>query len=293
MRSSRLVCAVAKVHLRYDAQRTRCGLALEGMLWTGGEARVVATLDALREVRERDRCRRCVQGAARDLAEAIESGEIEAPYVAPPPTPARYGARELSRTAVRAIEDSRRARDAPPRLWPSPEAAIRSYVMTRAEGASLRSTADPDRANRVQHHRDPSLGGREHAAVDRHVTVARALSRAMDAPELAELSPLSPADALDAAILVIVGHGERAPCRTLSGTETKGRALVWTRRLPEDAAIEMRERTGVSVTGAQISALVRHFTWAVRESLIASGEMGAGATRRRGWDPTAKIREVG
>src|SRR5690606_11960713 len=196
---------------------------------------------------------------------------------------------------VRALEDSRRAREAPARLWPSPEAAIRSYVMTRAEGASLRSTADPDRANRVQHSRDPSLGGREHAAVDRHATIARALSRAMDAPELCELSPLSPKQALEAALLVIVGQGRREACKEGNG-ERKGKdALRWVGKLPEDVAREMGERAGVVVHTGQVEALRRHFVGAVREALLASGEMGTREEPQREprrWDVLARLRET-
>ena len=97
-----------------------------------------------------------------DCLRAALADRPDEPFAPGGPQPARYGARELSATGARALVEAGRARDPERRTWLSPEAAVRSYVRSRAEGASLRSTSDPDRAIHVQCSRDPSLGGREH-----------------------------------------------------------------------------------------------------------------------------------
>jgi hypothetical protein len=282
---------MAKVHLadRDDAEHTRCGYPIASPSWSGGALPIAASVGEAT-------CVLCL----RALRDALESGEESEPFVAPPPTPARYGARDLTRTARRALEDACAPREPEERRWPTPEAAVRSYVRSRAEGASLRSTTDPDRANRVQSSRDPSLGGREHAAVDRHRTVAVALTRAMDslAHELPHV-PLAPRPALEAYVMAIVGDGRWQPCRTASGREVKSLTLTWIRRLPEDVARIIGERFGATLHEAHVEALIRHFTHHVREALRASGELATVLTEERVepprrparvWDPMARLR---
>jgi hypothetical protein len=283
---------VAKTHLTLDGETARCGKPIRYTHLGDPRTLPTASLAELRALARSRRCTTCERLAARDIADAIESGEEAAPYVAPGPEPARYGARDLTRTGRRAIEETRHAREEAGRQWPTPYAAIRSYVHSRAEGASLRSTTDPARANRVQHSRDPSLGGREHAAVDRHRTVSLALSRAMYA---LEGGPVCGELALDAALLVLVGHAARVVCSSVGGETRKGTHLVWRQRLAEDAAREIGERAGVTVHAGHVDAWARHFVDAVRTALLVSGEMGARREEsrerpRRVWDPGARIR---
>lgn len=277
---------MAKSHLRdpSDAARTRCGLPVVSPAWAGGELPVADDAsDAT--------CRICL----RRMLAAIESGEEVAPYTSPGPQAATYGARALSTTAYRAIAASRRERTPAARQWPSPEAAVRSYVRHRAEGASLRSTSDPDRAGvRVQSSRDPSLGGREHLAVERHRTVAVALDRAAaDVAALEHACPvLTPDQCRYVYLMRVTGEPISVPLRS-GNQELKSRVLEWRGRTHEHAAERASEAYGAQVTERHVTLIVRHFSGVVRDALLASGEMGG--LRRdepRQWDPLARLREA-
>ena len=221
-------------------------------------------------------CRRLLQraGQARAAAEHVPEYGVE--------VPARFGARELSATARRAVVASHTERSERPRRWPSADAAARAYFRAVVEGASLRSTTDPDRANRVQTSSDPSLGGREHDAVERNATTARALWWAQWAPELAAVcGDLEPQQALAVYAIVVAGK----PVQAHTGPQSaplKGRYTKWVSVSPEQVADDL----GDGWTREAVFDLCRHFRYAVQDALLASGELGrrteAGPAPRRG-----------
>lgn len=246
-------------------------------------------------------CARCRKRAAHAIVEAVEAAPEDAapalPYVP------RIGAREVTVPGARAIERSRRGEAPAGRGWPSPEAAVRAWVRDRAEGASLRSTSDPDRAHRVQLSRDPSLGGREHATIDRHRNTAVALGRAeRDASALAHACPsLTPERCREVYLLRVCGRPVLRSLRRGNET-TKGRVLEWVGMRVEDVATWATERWSAEVTPRHVALVSRHFSAAVRDALVRSGEMRADARseaevearpgRARTWDPAARIREA-
>jgi hypothetical protein len=276
-----------KLHLR--APSADAELRVSACGWMG--SRLTDDLEATT-------CARCRKLAARQLADAILAAPDDAPL--PGPYEARYGAREVSRQGARAIESSRRGEAPEVRGWPSPEAAVRAWVRAREEGASMRSTTDPDRAHRVQHSRDPSLGGREHATVDRHRNTSVALDRAeRDAAALAHACPsLAPAQCREVYLLRVCGRPVQRAVRR--GNEaTKQRITEWVGMRVDEVAELAAERWGVEVTARHVALVSRHFSGVVRDALVRSGEMRAEAKseaevearsgRSRRWDPTARI----
>lgn len=249
---------MAKHHLPHatDAALTLCELAITGP-WPR-PLEVVAVPDART-------CRRCARAY-----EPPEPPVDTAPYVP------SIGARQLSARAAREIERSRRGEDPVERQWPTPEAAVRSLIRARVEGVSVRSTSDVQRT-RVQSSRDPSLGGREHARVDAHRTASLALDRAEASLDVAHTCPgLTAPQALEVYAWRVVG---RVVLREvgLRGQPRKGRVADWLGMPGAEVALYASERFGVEVTERHVSRIVRHVSGAVRDALVASGEMRASA----------------
>lgn len=275
---------MAKPHLAHptDPALTRCELQIVGP-WP----RPLPIVEAPTE----RTCRRCL----RILAAIVVVEAAEEPFAPAGPEAPIYGARELSRSGRHAIERSRRGEAPAARGWSSAEAAVRSYVQGRAEGAPVRSTSDPDRAHRVQSSRDPSHGGRAHALVDRHRNVALALKRAaLDVAALAHACPvLTAAECAEVYVLRVVGKAQRRPVRR-GNEQTKGRVLEWLGRGGIETADEASERYGAAVTERHVQRIRRHFTDRVEAALVASGEMRAPTRAEREprrWDPLRRLRE--
>lgn len=174
----------------------------------------------------------------------------------------RIGARDLDAATRRAIAAARRD-EAPIRRVRSADSEASAYFRALIEGAALRSTTDPDRANRVQTSSDPSLGGREHDAIERHATTARALERASWREDalVAICSAVPARHARWVYALVVVGK----PIR-------KGGWIDWRSRSPEQIASEDLD---ARVSVGQVLDLAGYFRDAVRDALYASGELGA------------------
>jgi len=201
-----------------------------------------------------------------------------APFVAPPPAPAVFGARELSTTGRRALADALLEHDtAPQRTWSSVDAAVRAWVRMRDEGASMRSTSDPDRVSRVQTSNDPSLGGREHDAIERTATVASALDRAerwypMRLAAACDL--IDPHQARAIYLLSVAGVRSWRACR--SGTTTlKGGCYVRVPISVTDVADRSAAEYEQPITWRHVVALRQHFGGVVMDALVGSGEMKA------------------
>ena len=225
-------------------------------------------------------CKRCLRKLAAMRSEIVD----RSPY-----TP-KVGARHID-------ESTRAALERPPQKryrWKNAAAAVRAYVRMRDEGASLRSTCDPDRANRVQVSRDASLGGREHDAIERCATVARALGLAMRYPLAitAACPVVTPRQALDIYLLALCGYGRRVEVH-----KRKGFHRERVRVSDEWAAQIASDRSGLEVTSAHVRAIRWHFDEIVRAELVASGEVapaGAEKPRKRrgsfGADPGGRLR---
>lgn len=232
-------------------------------------------------------------------------GTTEPPPAAPEPAaeehPARFGARDLDRAGRRAIAAAGAEEDRPTvRPWASSaRAAVRALALVWDQGASLRSTCDPDRANRVQTSSDPSLGGREHDRIERVANVSRALDRAeRDYPlALAEACGglLTPSQARAVFEAREMGRA-RLDHVAQYGRKLKGTFL---RRdpVPLPTVVELaREQLGVELQRRHVAAICAHFLGIVERDLVRSGEMREPArpiARRRGFaaDPAARIRE--
>lgn len=250
---------MAKPHLPHptDAALTLCGLTIAGP-WPR-PLPIVDTPDTRM-------CRRCARAYM----------PSEPPVDSTPYVPS-IGARELTARAAREIERSRRGEDPVERQWPTAEAAVRSLMRMRLDGVSVRSTSDPSRAHRVQSSRDPSLGGREHARVDAHRTVSLALDRAEASLDVEHACPgLTRSQAIEVYVWRVVG---RVVLREvgLRGQPRKGRVADWIGMPGAEAALHASEVYGVEVTERHVSRIVRHFSGAVRDALVASGEMRASA----------------
>lgn len=275
-----------KLHLR--AAGTDAELLVSACGWMG--SRLTDDLESVS-------CARCRRLAARGIAEEL-LGAPDAATAAACVT--RYGARDVTRYGARAIERSRRGEAPEGRGWPSPEAAVRAWVRDRAEGASMRSTTDPDRAHRVQHSRDPSLGGREHATIDRHRNTSVALDRATaDASALARACPpLTPSACREVYLLRVCGRPVQRAVRR--GNEaTKQRVTEWVGMRVDEVAELASERWSVEVTARHVALVTRHFSAVVGEALSRSGELrrdakseGEGELKQRGraWDPSSRLR---
>lgn len=223
-----------------------------------------------------------------------------APFVPGPPRPVRRGVTALTRTAERAIEQSVLGAERPGRGWPTAEAAVRYWVSVRDEGVSMGSTANPDRAIRVQTNRNPARGGREHLSIERARNVGLALDAAEAlAAELERACPVLTAVQCREVYLLRVA-GKLSVRRT--GYEHAPRKGLFGERLgmPGARVVEhVRERLGkeCGLTERHVSLIRRHFTKIVTARLTASGEMvgePAEHEEARGaqWDPLARLREV-
>ena len=207
---------------------------------------------------------------------------------------ARRGAHELDAASMRAMA----WREAPEGVKPwasSADAAVRRYVQVKDEGAALRSTCDPARANRVQTSSDPSLGGREHDAIERVASVAMALEHATRFPmRISKACPVvTPDQALQVYLLAVAGR------RSVWHTRTDSKAWVWKRKAMSDACVveELAREHHLEVTSEQVRAIRYHFSGVVGEWLRSSGELRgreqpAYRTARRGSfaaDPGARM----
>lgn len=278
-----------KLHLRASTADANLRVSLCG--WMGSRL----TDDASEAT-----CARCRRMAAHAILEAIQAQPDELPSSLP--YAPRYGARDVDCAGSREIERSRRGEAPEGRTWPTPEAAVRAWVRDRAEGASVRSTSDPDRAHRVQSSRDPSLGGRDHATIDRHRNTALAIERASrDVASLLHAAPcLTPAQCLEVYVLRVVGRPVQRALRR--GTaDLRSRVTEWVGLRVEDVAEHATERWAVEVTARHVALVTRYFSGAVREALVRSGELRQDARseaeverregRARRWDPSSRIRE--
>lgn len=219
-------------------------------------------------------CKLCAKRLAGDVLpeEALLAAIIGVEY-AP-----RIGARRLEDVSRRALAEAQRAHDEPKRRVSNPDREAAAYFRARIEGASLRSTTDPDRANRVQVSTTRPKGGREHAAIERHATAARALMRASWREEdIAAVWPLPPAIGLQAYMFIVAGKPVQAT------TGSGGTYLKWVSRNAEMIAVE---DLGRQVSTDQVLDVSSYFREEVRAALIASGEMRPRAARRghRGLD---------
>lgn len=273
-----------------DADRTRCGMPILSEAWKGGALPIAEESTAAT-------CCNCL----RALRDAIVVGDEPEPFERHAAYSPVYGARELGRAGRGALERTSQGEAVASRGWPSPEAAVRSYIRARTEGASLRSTSDPDRAHRVQLSRSPGLGGREHAVIEQHRTIAVALDRAI-AEETAlshACPPLSAVQCSDVYVLRIVGRPKLVHTR-LGGRNLKGRYLDWAGMRGIDVVEHVQERAGVEITERHVTLIVRHFSGRVRDALVTSGEMRATVrseqeseedrARSRMWDPLRRLR---
>ena len=199
----------------------------------------------------------------------------------PTSAPARFGTRHVDESGRRALEVTAEEPAATVRAWASsPANAIRAWALTRDHGASLRSTCDPDRAHRVQTSTDPSLGGREHDAIERVRNVSRALDRAEAEPlEISRACPLvTPRQARAIVLLKIAGEA-RIDRVAVRGVKRKG---TYARRDPLTASavvLLVREHLGLQVSERHVLDLCSHVLDRVRRDLEASGELRARAPR--------------
>lgn len=215
----------------------------------------------------------------------------------PEERPAVFGARHLSAAAEAALRDVQRERPVT-RAWAgSAASAIRAWVASIDEGASLRSTSDPDRANRVQTSSDPSLGGREHDRIERFATVARAVGRSRDRVlALSVACPLlDPDQAVHVGLLAIAGRLVHRSVG-LRGQTLRGTHPVRLETTPIEIVDIVRERWAVRIEQEHVRACKSHVLDAVRDALLGSGELRAvGTTAPRvakTWDPLARLRAM-
>src|SRR5688572_24465720 len=137
-------------HLRHDedAALTLCGEMRDAASWRAPLEIVDVLLDADKP------CKTCTR------LDAVR----EPPFVSGPAVRAVFGQRAISASGEVALEYVKRTHVEGGATWSSAEAAARSCIRERRErelfGIAMRSTASP--SDRVQHARDPSLGGREH-----------------------------------------------------------------------------------------------------------------------------------
>lgn len=207
-----------------------------------------------------------------DCLRRLEAAE-ESPFGFQPGAPVegiRRGAHVLDAASVRAMA----RREVPPDACPwasSAEGAVRRYVQVRDEGASLRSTCDPSRANRVQTSSDPSLGGREHDSIERVASVAKALEHALRLPLAinAACPVVTPRQALDIYLLSVAGRRHRWD------TRTGGKAWVWKRQEMSTECVvnELRDFHDLEVSHEQVRALRHLFSAVVADWLRETGEL--------------------
>jgi hypothetical protein len=226
-------------------------------------------------------------------AELLDEPSAAQPAHAPPPAeyPARVGARDLDASSRRVLQ---RGTEQPTvRPWARTAAhAIIAWWESVREGASLRSTCDPDRANRVQTSADPSLGGREHDRIERLATVARAVSAARDRVLLlSEACPtLTAAQAHGLGLMLIV---RRDVEKVVPGRKATFASSVEFNEA--DALAFAREEWGAEVSRYEARAAKGVVLDVVRRALEASGELRPVRARepeRRGFaaDPGARVR---
>lgn len=231
------------------------------------------------------------RGEVRDLlvehAEEAELGEGHA---------ARFGARKMTaadRRAMLRTDDDRPVVAA----WARSAAhAWRVLALVRDQGASLRSTCDPDRANRVQTSSDPSLGGREHDLIERVSNVSRAIDRATALPlAISRACPLVTPEQGEAIAWLRVTGRARIDRVAIYGRKQKGRYLRRDNVPIEDVIAAARREMGVELERRHVRELADHWLSIIERDLVASGELAPPArpiARRRGFaaDPAARIR---
>lgn len=288
---------MAKTHLRsFEAEGyTLCDRPIESAAWKDDR---LPTADTLVDVH--GACALCARR---------ESQRVP-PFVRTPAVKAQFGAREITTRLPERIDVD----EAPRPRWPSPEAAVRSYVRWRTEGEAfgwLRSSsgASPDR---VQAARDPSEGGREHAGARRYRNVSLALVRTERDPESrayfteiaygarpVTFTPIpandngGPIAANDNAIPIGRPDVQRATViaraayelavgglplykRTRrGGREAKGWFIEWLAYPHEEVARKISETHGCALSEYQVTLLCRTWSWSVREFLFGAGELGA------------------
>ncbi|MGE0400827.1 MAG: hypothetical protein AB7T06_29215 [Kofleriaceae bacterium] len=237
-----------------------------------------------------------------------QAPEIAAPFEVEIIERERPGARGLDGYGARAIAASMRPPTDAVRPWAtSAEAAVRRYCLVHDEGAALRSTCDPDRANRVQTSSDPSLGGREHAAVEHVATVTRALDAALELPlAISEACPtVTPRQARDVYLLFVCGRASYVPTRVGTKHLARRRAAMSARDVVlhlieehglrlchADAADCQSEEACAAWSERNLYAIRSLFTRVVAAHLRESGELvarEAPARAARRWDPLAKV----
>ena len=233
---------------------------------------------------------------AEQLDERAQGAEPSEPVDEPTTGPARFGTRALDASGRAALQHTAEVQPAVRPWASSPQQAVRRWVSTRDHGASLRSTSDPDRANRVQTSKSPGDGGREHDAIERARNVSRAMDRAeADVAEIAIACPvLTPGEARAVVLLKVTGM-LTLDYVAIGGVKRKGR---FERRDPLTApqvVALVREHLGRELTERHVHDLCSHFLAVVRRDLEASGEMRPRVQRdgaRRGFatDPAARIR---
>jgi hypothetical protein len=271
------------IHLRsdVDADLTLCGMEIASAAWKAPLPIADALLDAKKP------CRNCVRlDGAR-----VPPVPSEPAFVPSGPYSPSYGARELGASALRALTPERQGRaedgrgEAP--RWQSSEAAVRSYVRARTEfecfGVPLRSSAAP--SDRIQNGRDASLGGREHAQMDRYRNVSLALDRAVSSASvrLAIVSTISLELGRTVFEWACAGRPRMRP--TKQGTrELRGRVIEWLSWTHEEIAERVREERGLELVEADITHVRRVFRGHVMDALLASGEIGERGDRTEGTD---------
>ena len=245
--------------------------------------------------REETSCKLCLRALERlPLALQPLTDAERQPRPVPPRT---HDPVEARRMAARAGEVQERGYS-----WPSVAAAVRYYVSMRDEGASLGSTSNPDRAIRVQVNRDPSLGGREHDAIERYATVARSIGYgdterpgALAMPlALSRACPLvTPDQAQQIYLLRVCGRDVR-PQTAYRGSGERRKGTYPTRYLMTVSEVVDRVRRdhAIRIEPWHVTDVCAHFELIVGEALVASGEMnvvGRKARKERAvWDPVAE-----
>jgi hypothetical protein len=277
-------------HLRSDADAdsTLCGMEIASSAWSAPLEIADALLDAKKP------CRDC----ARLDASREPVLEPEPDFVPSGPYSPSYGARELGPSARRALAAGRQERaedgrgEAP--RWPSSEAAVRSYVRARTEferfGVPLRSSAAP--SDRIQNARDASLGGREHAQMDRYRNVSLALDRAVSSASVRLAIAGSISLELGRTIFEWACAGRPRMRPTKQGTrELRGRVIEWLSWTHEEIAERVREERGLELLEADVTHVRRVFRGHVMDALLASGEIGERGEQREATSDAAAARD--
>lgn len=279
---------MAKPHLRsFESEnRTLCDLPIEGP-WP----RPLPIVDAFYDAEAA--CRRCMR---------LEPTR-ERPFVRTAPAPARFGARKISGAGVVAIERVAAMSSPVARVWPSAEAAVRSYVRWRIEGEHfgfIRAHDAEAARERVQSTRDPADGGREHAAVDRYRTISRALTIIERAPDsmryFAGLAFGGLGYAARAAYELAVAGKPITKRTRRGGRDARGWYLEWLAYSHEETARAISTSHRCELREGTVTELRHFFSDGIRAALLHSGELERREEPQiksvRGFDPIRRMREV-